>query len=317
MKEFQVIRTHISPYQSKDFLSEEADMIRKIGSLNYRTLAEFEPVDTILITNTHTQLRELAPKVLQHTKLIVHPNSGYDHFTSEQDLWKNIPMVIGHTIRAQAVAEYSIGALFEGMMELPQHITWNKDRNWNRTLMKGTEVWVFGYGHIGKVIADTLSTLGMKVTKVDPFKEGCLDHWSKGNISKARVIISAMSLNETTKHYFNKKFFSELGDEVLFINGARGKLVDETALREYLLSHPMSFAFLDVFEKEPFGDNWHGFPQVWKTSHIAGVERDLDQKIMEFEKFVIEDFLNLPQDDFFRKYEKEILQKKWIKGILV
>lgn len=317
MNEFQVIRTHVSPYQSKDFLSTEAELIRNIGSLKYRTLDEFLPEDTILITNTHTQLRQLPPKVLQHTKLIIHPNSGYDHFTPEHDLWKNIPMVIGHTIRAQAVAEYSIGALFEGLLELPQHITWNKDRNWNRTLLKGTDVWVFGYGHIGKVIADTLSTLGMKVTKVDPFKEGCLDHWSKGNLSKARVIISAMSLNETTKHYFNKNFFSELGDEVLFINGARGKLVDETSLREYLLSHPMSFAFLDVFEKEPFRDDWHGFPQVWKTSHIAGVEKDLDQKILEFEKYVLEDFLKLNGDQFYKKYEKEILQKKWIKGILI
>lgn len=292
-------------------------MIRDIGSLNYCSLPEWKPQDTILITNTHTQLKELPPKVLQHTKLIVHPNSGYDHFTAEHDLWKNIPMVIGHTIRAQAVAEYSIGALFEGLLELPQHITWNKERTWNRTLLKGTDVWVFGYGHIGKIIADTLTTLGMKVTKVDPFKEGCLDHWSKGNISKARVIISAMSLNETTKHYFSKSFFKEIGPEVLFINGARGKLVDETALREYLLKHPQSFAFLDVFEKEPFTDNWHGFPQVWKTSHIAGVEKDLDQKILEFEKFVISDFLKLSQNDFFQKYEKEILQKKWIKGVLV
>lgn len=313
----QVIRTHVSPYQSKDFLEHEEQLIRNIGSLNYRSLENFQAEETILITNTHTQLKQIPTKVLQQTKLIIHPNSGYDHFTSEHDLWKNIPMVIGHTIRAQAVAEYSIGALFEGLLELPQHITWNKERNWNRTLLKGTDVWVFGYGHIGKIIADTLSTLGMKVTKVDPFKEGCLDHWSKGYLKNARVIISAMSLNETTHHYFNQKFFQELGDEVLFINGARGKLVDEKSLREYLLTHPMSFAFLDVFEKEPFGDDWHGFPQVWKTSHIAGVERDLDQKILEFEKYVLEDYLKLPHDSFMKKYEKEILQKKWIKGILV
>jgi phosphoglycerate dehydrogenase-like enzyme len=317
MSKYQVIRTHVSPYQSKDFLQTEAELIREIGSLNYRTLENFEPVDTILITNTHTQLKQLPPSLLKHTKLIVHPNSGYDHFTPEHDLWKNIPMVIGHTIRAQAVAEYSIGALFEGLLELPQHITWNKERTWNRTLLKGTEVWVFGYGHIGKVIADTLSALGMKVTKIDPFKEDCLPHWSNANLKSAKVIISAMSLNETTKHYFGKKFFAELGEEVLFINGARGKLVDEVALKEFLLTHPQSFAFLDVFEKEPFGEDWHGFPQVWKTSHIAGVEKDLDKKILEFEKFVLEDYLKLSEADFMRKYEKELLQKKWIKGILI
>jgi D-3-phosphoglycerate dehydrogenase len=317
MKEFQVIRAHLSPYQGQDFLSKEADLVNKIESLNYRTIDEFKPENTILITNTHTQLRELAPQLIQHTKLIIHPNSGYDHFIAEHDLWKGIPVVIGHTIRAQAVAEYSIGALFEGLLELPQHITWSSDRKWNRTLLKGTEVWIFGLGHIGKIIADTLSTLGMKVIKVDPFKEGCLDHWSSGNISNARVIICAMGLNETTGHYFNKKFFSELNDQVIFINCARGKLVEESSLREYLLLHPKSFAFIDVFEKEPFGDEWKGFPQVWKTSHIAGVEKDLDQKILDFENYVLKDFLKLSEKDFFQKYDQEILQKKWIKGVLV
>lgn len=317
MTVYQVTRTHVSPYQNKDFLARERDLIEQFHGLSYVSPKEWEPKNTILITNTHTQLRDLPRDLLRNTKLIIHPNSGYDHFTSEMDLWKDIPLVVGHSIRAQAVAEYSLGAMFEWMLELPQHITWNAERTWNRTLLKGTDVWVFGYGHIGKVIADTLTTLGMKVTKVDPFKEGCLEHWRNGNISKARVIISAMSLNETTKHYFGKQFFNELSNEVLFINGARGKLVDETALKEYLLTHPQSFAFLDVFEKEPFGEEWHGFPQVWKTSHIAGVEKDLDQKILDFEKDVVEDFLKLDRQQFLQKYEKELIQNKWIKGVLV
>ena len=53
-------------------------------------------------------------------------------------------------------------------------------------------------------------------------------------------------------------------------------------------------AFLDVFQNEPFGDEWIGFPQVWKTSHIAGVENQLDQKILDFEKEkILEEFYNV------------------------
>lgn len=316
-KTYQVARTHVSPYQSKDFLTLEKNVIEQFPQLSYYPLNELRGEDYILITNTHTQLREISPDIMRKTRLIIHPNSGYDHFTDEHDLWKDIPLVIGHSIRAQAVAEYSLGALFEGLVELPQHITWHKERTWNRTLLKGTEVWLFGYGHIGKIIADTLSAIGMRVIKVDPYKEGCLPHWTNGNLKNARVIISAMSLNPTTRHYFDERFFNELGNEVLFINGARGKLVNETALKGYLLSHPDSFAFLDVFEKEPFGEEWHGFPQVWKTSHIAGVEKDLDQKILQFETDVLRDFLSLDHSSFQKKYDKELLQNKWIKGVLI
>jgi phosphoglycerate dehydrogenase-like enzyme len=84
-----------------------------------------------------------------------------------------------------------------------------------------------------------------------------------------------------------------------------------------LLTHEKSFAFLDVFEKEPFSEEWHGFPQVWKTSHIAGCEKDLDKKMLNFERDVLEDFLSLNDMSFLKKYEKELIQNKWIKGVLV
>lgn len=317
MKSYQVIRTHLSPYQSNDFVQKEKALIEQLAGLNYQALKDVRNQDTILITNTHTQLRELPEWLLKQTKLIIHPNSGYDHFEPEQELWKNIPLVVGHSIRAQAVAEYSLRALFEGLVELPCHMSWDSNRTWERPLLQGTSAWVFGYGHIGKIITGTLRALGMDVTVVDPFEVGCLKHWSEGDISQARVVICAMSLNKSTYHYFNQDFFNALSDQVLFINGARGKLVAENALREYLLTHPSSFAFLDVFEKEPFTEEWHGFPQVWKTSHIAGVEKDLDQKILNFEEAVLKDFLSLDTIGFSEKYHKELLQNKLMKGVLI
>jgi phosphoglycerate dehydrogenase-like enzyme len=317
MTSYQVTRTHVSPYQCKDFLSLEKALIERFPDLTYVALDQAGEKETILLTNTHTQLSELPLKVLKNTRLIIHPNSGYDHFAHDRHLWEEIPLIIGHTIRAQAVAEYCLAAVFEALVELPQHMSWDKNRMWSRGLLKDTNVWIFGLGHIGKIIATTLSALGMRVTRIDPFKSDCLAHWKQGDLKSARVIISAMSLNQTSVRYFNEEFFSELGAEVLFINGARGKLVDEKALKDYLLTHPRSFAFLDVFEKEPFGEDWHGFPQVWKTSHIAGVEQDLDRRILDFEEAVLTDFLKLPQNEFFQKYENELLQNKWMKGVLV
>jgi D-3-phosphoglycerate dehydrogenase len=321
MKRLQVIRTHTSPYQSRDFLQRERALIESFPTLVYETIESEAREDVILVTNTHTELRNLPQRLLKKTKLIIHPNSGYDNFAQDVELWKNIPLIVGHVIRAQAVAEYSIGALFEGLLELPQHLSWHKERTWERTLLKGKEVWVFGYGHIGKVIADTLAALGMKVVVVDPFVRSCphlrIKTWKEGSIENANVLIAATSLNPTSKHLFNEELFSRVRKDILFINGARGKLVDEKALKEFLLTSPEAFAFLDVFENEPFGEEWHGFPQVWKTSHIAGVEKDLDQKILDFERDVLRDYLNLEEKDFLGKYERELLQNKRIKGVLI
>jgi phosphoglycerate dehydrogenase-like enzyme len=321
MKCYQVVRTHLSPYQNKNFLDEEKALVEALNGLEYRSANNLSEREIILITNTHTQLKDLSPSLLNKTSLIIHPNSGYDHFHNELDLWRNIPLIVGHTIRAQAVAEYSLKALFEGIIELPQHLHWDPQRRWERPLLKDLPVWIFGYGHIGKIVADTLATLGMDVTVVDPFILNCphrwLRSWEEGELKSARIIIAAASLNQSSHHLFGEDFFRSLGDSVLFINGARGKLVDEFYLREYLEGHPNSFAFLDVFEQEPFGQEWHGFPQVWKTSHIAGVEKNLDSKILEFERKVLKNFLELSSQEFSELYNRELLQNKWIKGVLI
>lgn len=318
MKSYAVARVNLSPYQRPDFLQSERKLLESLEGIKY-----FAPTDLpaeneiILVTNTHTVLREISPKILNRTCLILHPNSGYDHFRDDQNLWNNIPVVVGHKIRAQAVAEYILGCLFEGMQEIPQHMAWNLERKWERTLLKGLDVCVFGHGHIGKIVTETLKTIGTRVTIVDPFKEGCAKTWKQVDLKKMKVVISCMGLNTTSKRLFNEEFFKNAHEELLFINGARGGLVDEKALKDFLLSHPAAFAFLDVFEKEPFGEEWRGFPQVWKTSHIAGCHHDLDQGILDFEYEVLADYLKLSKRDFMIKYQQEFLQNKWIQGELI
>ena len=116
---------------------------------------------------------------------------------------------------------------------------------------------------------------------------------------------------------FNDVFFNKAHPELIFINGARGKLVDEKALKEFLLAHSKAQAFLDVFEKEPFEDSWINFPQVWKTSHIAGVHGELDAGIIDFEEKALKDFVSFDEASFKTKYQRELLQNKRIQGELI
>ena len=317
MKSIQIIRTHTSPYQGKDFAAKEKQALEALG-ITYTNPENHDPdLTTILITNTHTLLRELPQDLLARTSLILHPNSGYDNFTQDHELWKSIPIIIGHKIRAQAVAEYSLSCLFEGLTELPQHLHWNKERRWERSLIQEQKISIFGFGHIGKIIAQTLSSLGCKIQVIDPYIKNCpYPHYKNfEEAPSARVVMVACGLNETSRRMFDQKFFKTAPDNLLFINGARGKLVDESALREFLLSNPKAFAFLDVFENEPFGPEWSSFPQTWKTSHIAGVSKNLDQQIIDFEVEVLKDYI--AGMDMKKQYAEELLQNKYREGVLI
>ncbi len=313
MNSFQVIRTHSSPYHGANFEQIEKDRLEALPEVHFTKIGQFQAVPTILITNTHTDLTNLPPELLKQTKLILHSNSGYDHFANSYSVWKDIPLIVGHEIRAQAVAEYSLSCLFQGLNELPQHLSWDKTRKWDRPLIKNQLVHVYGYGHIGKIVAQTLNAVGARVQVADPFVHA---PFSKP-LGQARIVIACCSLNQSSKHLFNQKFFETAHPELIFINGARGKLVDEKSLREFLLTHPQAQAFLDVFEQEPFDGNWYNFPQVWKTSHIAGVHAELDEDIIRFEERVLRAFFALPITDFKKTFEQELLQNKWRQGELI
>lgn len=317
METYQVIRTHISPYQAQDFIQTERNLLSSLKDVEYKTLEESQKnFPTILITNTHTDLKKLPPALLDQTKLIIHPNSGYDHFVADMNLWREIPVVIGHTIRAQAVAEYSLNCLFQ-TQKLPKHESWDKNRLWNRSLIKNSKICIFGYGHIGKIIAKTLEALGAKVSIVDPYQKSLFQHFDSWEIASGvnfHVVISAMSLNDSSFQIFDQKFFESLNPEVVFINGARGNLYHEEALRTFFTTHREAQCFLDVFPTEPITDNWT-LPNVWKTSHIAGVHKHLDQGILDFEFNVLKDFLN--RKDFMAHYQSELLQNKILKGMII
>lgn len=320
MNQIQVLRTNLSPYQAKDFPYKEKLALEGIQGIKYLQRAGSER-PKILITNTHTNLAEFFEELTQGVELIIHPNSGYDQFTQDAHLWKDIPVVVGNEIRAQAVAEYTLRCLFEGAVEFPQHIEWNKERTWQRPLIRELPVWIFGYGHVGKILASTLTALGTKVTVVDPYIEECpyrhLKTWQEGKLSEARVVILAMGLNKTSQRMLDYRFFESVHPELLLINPARGKLIEENALKDFLPGHPKAFAFLDTFEKEPFGTEWHHIPQVWKTSHIAGVDAKLDDRIINFEVKIVNDWLALGKRDFIKKYKNDILQYKMKDGILI
>jgi len=319
MLQYQVIRTHISPYQGKEFKAREKEILESLSGVFYTEESLGPQTPTILITNTHTQLSQLPPALLNQTELILHPNSGYDHFISEEEIWLKKPLIVGHVIRAQAVAEYSLACLFQGVAELPQHLSWSSGRQWNRSLIKGMPICLFGYGHIGKILERTLTALGARVSVIDPFcsEKGLHKKWQELKLKDFRAVIACCSLNPTTVEIFDHEFFASAHPELIFINGARGKLVQEEALREFLLSHNQAQAFLDVFQEEPFTEKWHHFPQVWKTSHIAGVHADLDQGILDFEFSVVRDFLTLKRSEFLEKYHNENLQNKLKQGILI
>lgn len=288
-------RLSVSKYHKPSFQQKEKDVLYGIQGMT------LSASNVILITNSNTNLEELDQELLKKTVLLVHPNSGHDNISSQFIKKSHFPIIIGNTIRANAVSEYILSCVFKFFCSLPSSNIWEDGRLFDRKLLKDSKILIIGYGHIGKIVHASLSHLTTTVDVLDPHKAArnmiIHSHLDELNLGDYDVIIMACSLNETTKHMIDESLLSKLKKNVLIINAARGKLINECDLVSFLKMNPGSFAFLDVFENEPYRQPKDFWPKnCFKTSHIAGVYKNLDEEIINFEKSVINLFINNKKD---------------------
>lgn len=298
-------RQNLSPYWSEVFLSEEKSLFENLG-LDY--LSPHAPSDAefdILITNTHTDFSSFTSQQLKRLKLVLHPNSGYDNFTLSFVKGIEAPIVLGNSLRAQAVSEVILAELFARFSLSQNHSTWNKDRKWPRKLLSDQKVLIIGMGMIGNTLYQSLMPLVTDLMLYDPFK-GYNDLPS----DKVDVILLAASLNPISKNIINGLFLRHLKEDGTLINCARGELVDQNALLHFLDQHPDAYAYLDVFETEPENLEKIQRSNLKTTSHIAGVHAELENKTRDFLALVTKNFLTMSAEDFKAHYAPIILQNR-------
>ncbi|MFA6235895.1 MAG: NAD(P)-dependent oxidoreductase [Bacteriovorax sp.] len=300
-----VKRLSTSPYFAHDFAAIEKNKIETLTASVMLPLGSTLSGD-ILITNTQTIVTEIKKEDLLACRLILHPNSGYDNFPMDFIKAAPFPIVIGNPIRAQAVANYILSALFSHYSSIPCTRQWDKSRKWPRKLLSELNILILGQGHIGTLLKDSLSSLAKNVRVYDPFLG-----YKELNCKNIDVVIPACGLNQSNHHFINKKFLSELNPDFLLINAARGGLVHTEELIEVLKQKTSAFAVLDVFEEEPIDySKFKDLKNISMSSHIAGVYNNIDAATADFEALVINDWENLDKSTFEAKYKTMILKNR-------
>ena len=89
-------------------------------------------------------------------------------------------------------------------------------------------------------------------------------------VENADFVVLGMALNEETRGIIGEKELASMKQGAIFINTARGALIDETALEKALDNHLFA-AGLDVVVNEPIASNHplYQLPNVILTPHIG------------------------------------------------
>ena len=300
-----VFRPLFSGYMDQSFHDQEKKMITGQG-FTYHSLNLPESSEkVVLLSNSNLDYKSLSNSLISRIELVIHANSGFDNISTSDLKQLGKPVIIGNEIRKLAVSEFILHCLLRESSNPPFQKAWDKKRSWQRKLINELNIQILGGGHIGQTILTVLETLACKPLLYDPFlDENQLD------LKQADVIICTQSLNSTSYHFLNDERFSSLKKDCLIINGARGELIEEKALLEFLKSNSEARCYLDVYNTEPYNGELFQLDNCFCSSHVAGVWSGLNSKVLDFESQVLNDYTSLDEKDFLRRYEKCNLQNR-------
>ncbi|MDP5120866.1 MAG: phosphoglycerate dehydrogenase [Spirosomaceae bacterium] len=156
--------------------------------------------------------------------------------------------------------------------------------------IRGKKLGLIGYGHIGTQLSVIGEAMGMEIYYYDS-----VDKMPLGNAKKCRTMQEVLEVSDVVSLHIDGRpenddligaeEFAQMKNGVIFLNLARGKVVQIPALVDALKSGKIAGAGVDVFPEEPktnndaFESELVGFENVILTPHIGGSTEEAQEGI--------------------------------------
>ena len=195
----------------------------------------------------------------------------------------------------RSVVELVIGEIIALARRLPEKTVRMHDGVWDKSAagsheVRGRTLGIVGYGNIGTQLSNLAEAIGMRVIFFDK-----ADRLAHGNAQRMRSLDELLERADVVSlhvdgrpgnaGFFGPEQFAKMKPRSLFINAARGMVVDDVSLREHILSGHIAGAALDVFPVEPkkqgeeFASVLRGLDNVILTPHVGGSTQEAQEEI--------------------------------------
>jgi phosphoglycerate dehydrogenase-like enzyme len=155
----------------------------------------------------------------------------------------------------------------------------------------GRTLGVYGYGRIGRALAQRARALGLEVLPYDPFVPEASA--TREQVLRESDFLSIhVPLNEKTRHAIGRDELSLMRVGAILVNTARGPVVDTVALAEALSDGRLGGAGIDVYEEAPLPADHplRRCPTAVLTPHAAAYT---EEALAEVRKRPLEDALRV------------------------
>ena len=208
---------------------------------------------------------------------------------------RGIPVFNAPFSNTRSVAELVLGEILLLLRGIPEKNAkchrgvWEKLAN-RSVEARGKKLGIIGYGHIGTQLGIIAESIGMKVYYYD-----IENKLSLGNAIQVPSMVELLNMSDvislhvpetaSTKNMIGAEQLRMMKPGAIFINAARGTVVDIDALADVIKSGHIAGAAIDVFPVEPksndeeFQSPLRGLENVILTPHIGGSTHEAQESI--------------------------------------
>ncbi|MBF9220147.1 phosphoglycerate dehydrogenase [Hymenobacter ruricola] len=208
----------------------------------------------------------------------------------------------------RSVVELALGEIIVLARRIPEKNPKMHAGEWDKSAkgsfeIRGKTLGIVGYGNIGSQLSVVAEAVGMKVVYYDVAEKLQLGNAVKCRtldelLAQADVVTLHIDGREENTNYIGAREFGLMKPGALFLNNARGHVVDVPALADALRRGHLGGAAVDVFPYEPktnhetFENELRGLPNVLLTPHIGGSTAEAQRNIAEFVPERIMQYIN-------------------------
>ncbi len=244
----------------------------------------FEHAEVLLLGSVPASVLDHVVGRSPRLRWIHSASAGVDRVTTAVVRDRDLVVTNARGVFSRPIAEYvvmmslAIARRLRQLLELQRERTWQPLRG--RELSELT-IGIIGYGSIGAELAGLLAPFGCRIvaTRRHPERGTAdaanvelhgLDQLDEV-LAMSDIVVVAAPLTDETAGLIGAEQLALMREDAWLINIARGRLIDEIALRRALSSGWIGGAVLDVFSDEPLAPDspFYETPNLVITPHTS------------------------------------------------
>jgi glycerate dehydrogenase len=301
MKRFQIVVTDGFTLNPGDNPWSEIGTLGTLAVYDRTAPPEFVPrcreADILIVNKTPVRADALAE--LPQLRFIAVTATGFDCVDVEAAGRRGIPVSNVPIYGTDSVAQYVFSAILHVWHNISGHDAavkageWGRQPDWSfwkRPLieLRGKTMGIVGFGRIGRRVGGLAHAFGMSVMAHDAFPGADPGFapfaWAglEEVFSDSDVVSLHCPLTSENQRFVNRDLLQRMRPTALFINAARGSLVNEADLAAALKAGWVAGAVVDVVSAEPVRPEnpLLTAPHIVITPHLAWAAREARQRLM-------------------------------------